>query len=80
MNDHQRIILGIARTLYNVHGPRYFSPAAYLSLTTLSYHHINSAVDELVLYGLLDWTGKADGGARISESGLEALAALEWGE
>lgn len=78
MPDNLRTVLGIARTLYNVHGAVWFDPWAFTDMTTMSWEEINYCVDELVLFGFLDWRGKgvtdANAGVRINQTGLDYLA------
>ncbi len=83
MPDNLRTVLGIAKTLYNVHGAVWFDPWAFTSMTVMSWKEINHCVDELVLFGYLDWRGKGehapDRGTRITQMGLDYLAGVTHG-
>jgi hypothetical protein len=72
LNDKERSILSIARTLHNVHGPKYFAVDAYLSMTAYQYRIVSWTISALMGYGYIE--GKEPngrGGVRITAAGLE---------
>lgn len=74
LDDRERSILSIAKTLHNVHGPRFFMLDAYLSMTTRQYRAILHTATTLVESGYLEWRDSlGGGGCRITQAGLDYL-------
>jgi hypothetical protein len=77
MPENMRTVLSIAKTLYIAHGAVWFDPWAFTSMTTMRWVEINHWIDDLVLFGYLDWRGKGEHaperGVMITQEGLDYL-------
>lgn len=74
LTEKEQSILSIAKTLHNVHGPKFFMIDAYLSMTTRQYRAILHTAQALVSYGYLEWReASGGGGVRITEAGVAYL-------